>query len=76
MIANSRQRLYFADSLSREKYSFLKQHYDQMMLEPLQSHPGSFDFFTINAASNLFKFTKEEVTGVQDVNVLSFIIFK
>ena len=27
MIANSRQKLYFADSLGREKYSFLKQHY-------------------------------------------------
>ena len=38
MIANSRQILYFADSLGRKKYSFLKQHYEQMMPEPLQSH--------------------------------------
>ena len=38
MLANSCQTLYFADSLSRKKYSFLKQQYEQMMPEPLQSH--------------------------------------
>ena len=42
MIANSRQRLYFADSIGRKKYSFLKQHYEQMMPEPLESHPSAF----------------------------------
>ena len=40
MIANSRQILYFADSRGHEKYSFLKQQYEQMMPEPLQSHVG------------------------------------
>ena len=40
MIANSRQKLCFADSLGSKKYSFLKQHYEQMMPEPLQSHPS------------------------------------
>ena len=36
MIANSRQILYFADSLGHKKYSFLKEQYEQMMPEPLQ----------------------------------------
>ena len=40
MIANSGQKLYFADSLGRKKYSFFKQQYEQMMPEPLQSHPS------------------------------------
>ena len=39
MIANYRQKLYFADSLGRKKYSFFKQQYEQKMPEPLQSHP-------------------------------------
>ena len=41
MIANFRQELYFADSLGCKKYSFLKQHYKQMMPAPLQSQPKS-----------------------------------
>ena len=75
MIKNSRQNLYFADSLGREKYSFsfLKQHYEQMMPEPLQSHPSVCGFYTIHAAFHLFNFRQEEITGVHDVNVLSFI---
>ena len=73
MIANSCQKLYFADSLGREKYSFLKQHYEQMMPEPLQSHPSVCGFYTKYAAFHLFKFRQEEITGVHDVNVLSFI---
>ena len=73
MIANSRQKLYFADSLGRKKYSFLKQQYEQMMPEPLQSHPSVCGFYTIYAAFHLFKFRQEEITGVHDVNVLSFI---
>ena len=73
MIANSRQKLYFADSLGREKYSFLKQQYKQMMPEPLQSHPSVCGFYTIYAAFHLFKFRQEEIRGVHDVNVLSFI---
>ena len=73
MIANSRQKLFFADSLGCKKYSFLKQHYEQMMPEPLQSHPSVCGFYTIYAAFHLFKFRQEQITGVHDVNVLSFI---
>ena len=73
IIANFPQKLYFADSHGRKKYSFLKQQYEQMMPEPLQSHPSVFGFYTIYAAFLLFKFRQEEITGVHDVNVLSFI---
>ena len=73
MIANSRQKLYVADSLGRKKYSFLKQHYEQMMPEPLHSHPSVCGFYTIYAAFHLFKFRQEDITGVHDVDVLSFI---
>ena len=73
MIANSRQKLYFADSLGRKKYSFLKQQYEQMMPEPLQSHPSVCGFYTIYAAFQLVKFRREEITGVHNVNVLPFI---
>ena len=73
IIANSCQKLFFADSLVREKYSFLKQHYEQMMPEPLQSQPSVCGFYTIYAAFQLFKFRQEEITGDHDVNVLSFI---
>ena len=37
MIANFRHELYFADSLSRKRYGFLKQHYKQMMPVPTVS---------------------------------------
>ena len=73
LIANSRQKLYFADSLGRKKYSFLKQQYEQLMPEPLQSHPSVCGFYTIYAAFHLFKFRQEEITGTHDVNVPSFI---
>ena len=73
MIANSRHELYFADSLGCKGYSFLKQHYKQMMPAPLQSHPSVYGFYTMYAAFHLFKFRQEEITGVYDVNVLSFI---
>ena len=73
MIENSRQKLLFVDSLGRKKYSFLKQHYEQMMPEPLQSHPSVCGFYTIYAAFHLFKFRQEENTGVHDVILLSFI---
>ena len=75
MIANSCQILYFADSLCRKKYGFLKQQYEQMMPEPLQSHPSVCGFYTKYAAFLLFKFFKfrrEEITGVHDVTILSF----
>ena len=73
MIANFRQKLYFADSLGRKKYSFLEQQYKQMMPEPLQSHPGVCGFYTIYAAFHLFKVRQGEITGVHDVIILSFI---
>ena len=73
MIANSCQKMFFADSLGRKKYSFLKQHYEQMIPQPLQSHPSVCGFYTIYAAFHLFEFRQEEITGVRDVNVLSFI---
>ena len=73
MIANSRQILYFADSLGRKMYSFLKQNYEHMMPEPLQSHPSVCGFYTIHAAFHIFKFRQEEITGYHDVNVLSIM---
>ena len=73
MIASSRQKMYFADSPARKKYSFLKQQFEQMMTEPLQSHPSVCGFYTIFVAFHRFKFRQEEITGVHIVNVLSFI---
>ena len=73
MIAKSRQILCFADSLGRKLYRFLKQQYEQMMPETLQSHPSVCGFYSIFAAFHLFNFRQEEIKGVQDVNVLSFI---
>ena len=74
LIANSCQILYFAESRGRKRYSFLKQDYQQMMPEPLQSHPSVCGFYTIYAAFHLFNFRQEEITGVHEVNVLSFIL--
>ena len=73
MIAKFRHKLYFADSLGRKEYSFLKQNYKQMMPALLQTHPSVCGFYTIYAAFHLFKFRQEEITGVHDVKVLSFI---
>ena len=73
MIASFRLELYFADSLGRKRYSFIKQHYKQMMPAPLPYHPSVCGSYTIYAAFHLFKFRQEENTGVHDVNVLSFI---
>ena len=74
MIAKFPHEFYFSDSLGCKGYSFLNnQHYKQMMPAPLQSHPSVCGFYTIYAAFHLFKFRQEEITGVHDVNVLSFI---
>ena len=73
MIVNSRQKLYFADSLARKNYNFLKQQYELMMPEPLQTHPSVCGVYTIYAAFYLFKFWQEKITGVHDVDVISFI---
>ena len=70
---NSCQILYFANSLGRKMYSFLKQQYEQMMPKPLQSPSSVCRFYTIYAAFHLFKFRQEEITGGRDVNVLSLI---
>ena len=72
MIASSRQIMFFADSLCRKNYSFLKQQYEQMMPEPLQSHSRVCGFYTIYAAFCLFNFRQEEYTEVRDFNILSF----
>ena len=72
MIENSCKKLFFADSLGRKRYSFLKQHYEQTMPEPLQSHPIVCGFYTICAVFHLFKF-RQEITRIHDVNLPSFI---
>ena len=72
-IANFCQKLYFADSLGRKKYSFLMQQYAQMMPEPLQSPHSVSGFYTMYAAFHLFIFQPEEITGVLNVKVLSFM---
>ena len=74
MVANFRHELYFAYSLGCKRYTFFNnQLYKQMMPARLQSHPSVCGFYTIYAAFHLFKFRQEEITGVHDVNVLSFL---
>ena len=76
LIANFRHEIYFADPLGCKVYNFLSnnnQHYKQMMPAPLQYHPSVCNSYTIYAAFHIFKFRQEEITGVHDVNVLSFI---
>ena len=73
MIAKFHNQLFFADSLARQKYSFLGKHYQPLIPQPLQVHPSVCGFYTIYAAFHLFKFGQKEITGNHDVNVLSFI---
>ena len=73
MIAKFQHELYFADSVGRKGYSFLEQHYKQMMGAPLQSHRSVSGFYTKYAAFHFFKFRQGEITRVHDVNVLSFV---
>ena len=75
MIAKFHHELYFADSLclSINSYPFLKQNYNQMVRTRLQDHPSVCGFYTVYAAFQLFKFQQEKITGVHNVNVLSFI---
>ena len=74
VIANFRHELYFADSLGCEGYSFFNnQHYKQMMPARLESHSSVCGFYTKYAAFHLLKFRQEEIAGVHDINVLSFI---
>ena len=72
MIAKFKQQLYFADSLGGS-CNFLKQDYQKMVPVKLQSHPSVCGFYAIYSAFHLFKFQQEQLTGVHDVNVLSFI---
>ena len=72
MIAKFKQQLYFADSLG-ESCNFLKQGYQNMVPVKLQSHPSVCGFFATYSAFHLFKFHQEQLTGVHDVNVLSFM---
>ena len=69
MIANACQKMNFANILGRKRYTFLKQQKDQLMPEPLPSHPSVCGFYTIYATFPLFKVRQEEITGVHDVNV-------
>ena len=71
MVANSCHKLYLADSSGR--CSLLRQRYKQMMPEPLQSHPSVCGFYVIYAAFQFFKFRREEITGVHNVNALSVL---
>ena len=67
VIANSCQKMYFADFLGRKTYSLVNQQNEQKMPEPLQSHPSVCRFYTIYAAFHLFQIRQEEII------VLSFI---
>ena len=71
MIAKLLHRLYFADSLGRKDY-FLRRNYKRRIPERLQLHQSLCGFYTKYAAFLLFKFG-QEITGVHDLNVLSFI---
>ena len=61
----------FADSFGGS--SFLKQHYKQMLPELLQYLPNACVFYTIFAIFRPFKFREEEITGIHDVNVPSYV---
>ena len=75
MIAMFHHVMYLADSrgLSIKNYSFSKEKCRQMIPTRLQGHPSVCGFYAINAGFHLFKFQQEELTGVNDDNVLSFI---
>ena len=73
MIAKLRHQLVFADSLCRNDYKFLRKDYKRIIPDQLQLHQSLCGVYTIYAAFLLFKFGQEEITGVQDLNVPSFI---
>ena len=72
LIAKFKQQLYFADSLGGS-CNFLEQDNQKMVPVTLQSYRSVCGFYAINSAFHLFKFQQEQLTGVHDVNVLSFI---
>ena len=61
LIANSRHKLYFADSFGRENYKFPEQHYKQSMPQPLHSHLFVSGLHTINAKFHLFKIRRKKL---------------
>ena len=73
MIARLRHQLYLADSFGLRDYNLLRKNYKRMIPERLQLHQSLCGFFTIYAAFLLLKFGQEEITGVHESNVLSFI---
>ena len=73
LIAKLRHHFYSADSLGRKDYNFLRKNYQRMIPERFQLHQSLCGFYTIYAAFLLFMFGQEEITGVHDLNVLSFI---
>ena len=46
----------------------------KMMPDPPQPHASVFDFYMVYETFHFFKFQREEITGVHDVNVHSVII--
>ena len=75
MHAKFHHELFFADSLglSINIYLFLKPKHSQIVRTRLQDHPSVCGFYTFYAAFHLFKFQQEEINGVHDVNILSFV---
>ena len=59
MIANICHKWYFVDSLGRG--SFLNQQYEQMMPEPLQSHPSVCGFYATYAAFHILDFDEKKI---------------
>ena len=61
IIANFCQILYFAHSLGGKIYSFLKQQFEKMIVEPLQPHIDVCGFYKKYAAFHLLKFHKKKL---------------
>ena len=73
VIAKFRHEKLFADSRWRKKYCSLKQLHKQMLPAQLPSRRSAFGFYTIHSNFHRFKIYQEEITGVQDWNVLAFL---
>ena len=59
MIANSRYKMYFVNSVGRP--SFFKQQSEQVMPEPLQCHSSICSLYVTYAAFYLLKFRQETI---------------
>ena len=73
MIAKLRHQFCLADSLRRKHYNLLSKNYKRMIPERLQLHQSLSGFYTKYAGFLLIKFGQQEINGVHDLNVLSFI---